>query len=270
VDANDMMDAFDFTQAPLPPLVLQERTCPIVSTTSLFGEQTVGTVGTNKITIYNVGAQPLNFKSILLTGDPDFKVTACKATSIPPNGYCNLSVNFTPSQLGPRKATVTLQDNYPGSPQTISLTGTGSALTAQGTVLGPEYPYSSGLGTALFATQQLVGTTKQLSFTLTNVGSQNIQISSLSLVGVDFAQTNNCPPELAPSSNCRVTVTFTPSVLGPRWGQIRIEDSDPGSPHLVRLVGTAVNSAGAQIAPQEPMTYEHPTHQDFPDDDDDK
>ena len=27
--ANDLFDAFDFTQTPLPPLVLQERTCPL-------------------------------------------------------------------------------------------------------------------------------------------------------------------------------------------------------------------------------------------------
>jgi phospholipase C len=26
--ASDMLDAFDFTQKPLPPLVLHERTCP--------------------------------------------------------------------------------------------------------------------------------------------------------------------------------------------------------------------------------------------------
>jgi phospholipase C len=27
--ANDLMNAFDFTQKPLPPLVLQERACPL-------------------------------------------------------------------------------------------------------------------------------------------------------------------------------------------------------------------------------------------------
>ena len=269
VTANDMMDAFDFTQTPSMPLVLQQRTCPIVATSSPFGEQAIGTVGTNKITIYNVGTQPLNLTSISLAGDSDFVLSPCTVTSILPNKSCNLTVNFTPSQLGARQATLTLQDNYPGSPQTISLSGIGSALTAQGTVLGPEYPYSSGLGTALFAIKQRLGTASQLSFTLTNVGLANILISSISLVGSDFTQSNNCPAVLTPNSPCTVTVIFTPSSLGPRWGQIRIDDNDPGSPHLVRLAGTAVNSAGNLNVSESPALYEQPTHRDFADDDDD-
>jgi phospholipase C len=268
VTANDMMDAFDFTQKPLPPVVLPQRTCPIASTTSVFGAQTIGSIGTNEITVYNVGNRPLNFASMSLTGDPDFILSPCAASSIAPNDFCTLSVNFTPSQLGSRTATVTLVDNYPGSPQTISLTGTGSALGAQGTVLGPDFPFSSGLGTLLFAVKQKVETKSQLSFTLTNVGSANVRIFSISLVGVDFTQSNNCPQSLAPSSTCAFTVTFTPSVLGPRWGQIRVDDDDPGTPHLVRLFGTGINSSNEQVVTEAPAAYEQPTHRDFIDDDD--
>jgi len=75
---------------------------------------------------------------------------------------------------------------------------------------------------------------------------------------------------LAASSTCTFTVTFTPSVLGPRWGQIRVEDNDPGTPHLVRLSGTATNSSDGQVVTEAPVTYEQPTHRDFIDDDDDK
>ena len=165
---------------------------------------------------------------------------------------------------------MTLIDNYPGSPQTISLTGTGSALAAQGTVLGPDFPFSSGLGTLLFAQKQIVGTKSQLNFTLTNVGSTHVGISSISLVGADFTQANNCPQSFTPSATCTFTVTFSPSTLGPRWGQIRVEDDDPGTPHLVRLSGTGINSADEQIVTEAPLTYEKPTHRDFIDDDDDK
>jgi phospholipase C len=266
--ANNLTNAFDFRQTPLPLLVLPQRVCPIVSTTSVFGEQTVGAAGTNKITVFNVGDQPLNFTSATLAGDPDFTLSPCKVTSLPPNDFCTLSVSFVPLSEGPKAATITLQDNYPGSPQTISVTGTGSALAAHGTVLGPKYPYSSGLGTLLFAIDQKVGTTIQMSFSLTNISSENVQISSVSLVGSDFAESNNCARVLAPSSSCTITVTFTPSALGPRWGQITITDDDPGSPHRARLMGTGVNSTDAQIVGKNPPTYEQPTHRDFVEDDD--
>jgi phospholipase C len=275
VTANDMMDAFDFHQTPLPPLVLPERTCPIVSTTSLFGERLIksrtathslATAGTNGITVDNVGTKPIHITSMQLKGDPDFVLSPSTcAKQIAPNAICTLEVSFTASQLGPRQATLTLNDDYPGSPQVISLTGTGSALAAEGTLLGPPHSLTSGLGTLLFSADQLVGVGSQMVFILTNTGSTDVAISSIALVGTDFAQSNNCPKTLAPSSWCTFTVTFTPTTLGPRWGQIRIDDNDPGTPHLVRLAGVGVNSSGRQDAQHKPATYEHPTHRDFPD-----
>ncbi len=44
-EANDMTDSFNFGQQPLSPLVLQQRTCPIISATGgiTFGGQAVNT-----------------------------------------------------------------------------------------------------------------------------------------------------------------------------------------------------------------------------------
>src|SRR5208337_291348 len=61
--ANDLLDAFDFTQNPLPPVVLNERTCPIAPPSSIFGERQVGSQNSNKVTIFNVGTQPLGITS---------------------------------------------------------------------------------------------------------------------------------------------------------------------------------------------------------------
>jgi len=205
-----------------------------------------------------------------VTGNPDFSLSpsAC-LSSIQPNQSCTFLVNFVPSQLGVRNATITLNDSYPGSPQTVSVSGIGSALAAQGEIVPPDTAHdSAGLGTLLFATKQLVGTGTQESFALVNAGSANVTISSISLVGTDFVESNNCPKLLPASSTCTFTVTFTPSTLGPRWGQIRIDDDDPGTPHLMRLSGTGINSAGAQVIEEVLPAYEQPTHRDFPDDDD--
>jgi hypothetical protein len=166
---------------------------------------------------------------------------------------------------------MTLNDNYPGSPQTVAVSGIGSALAAQGDIIGPSGPFSSSsLGTLYFKIDQLIGVASQKSFNLVNGGPANVNISAISLVGSDFAQTNNCPKALTPSSTCTFTVTFTPSAWGPRWGQIRIDDDDPGTPHLMRLIGDGVYTLGAQTMEVGPRTHEQPTHRDFPDDDDEK
>jgi phospholipase C len=272
VAASDMTDAFDFTQSPLPPAVLNQRTCPIAPPPSKFGERQIGTKNTNQVTVFNVGAQPLSVSSVFVTSGPVFSVSpsAC-LSSIQPNQSCTFSVHFAPSQLGPQNATVTLNDNYPGSPQTVAVSGIGSALAAQGDIIGPSGPFSSSsLGTLYFKTDQLIGVASQKSFNLVNGGPANVNISLISLVGSDFGQTNNCPKTLTPSSTCTFTVTFTPSAWGPRWGQIRIDDDDPGTPHLMRLIGDGVYTLGAQTMEVGPRTHEQPTHRDFPDDDDEK
>ena len=98
-------------------------------------------------------------------------------------------------------------------------------------------------------------------FTITNTNATPLSITSISEVGEDFTQTNNCPASLAANANCKVTVNFTPITAGPRWGQLTMVDSDPGSPHLTRLVGTGVK-AGTAPPVLAPPNVEQPTHLD--------
>ncbi len=77
--------------------------------------------------------------------------------------------------------------------------------------------------------------------TLTNVGSAQLAISSITVSGGnsgDFAQTNNCGSTLPPNGTCTVNVTFTPSDTGQRGSSVAISDNAPGSPHTIGLSGT--------------------------------
>jgi len=56
--------------------------------------------------------------------------------------------------------------------------------------------------------------------------------SGISTAG-DFAQTNNCPLSLAPGRPCTIKVTFTPTAIGARSGQLIVTDSDSTSPQTV-------------------------------------
>jgi hypothetical protein len=230
-----------------------------VDTETKFGEQLVGTSRTNVMTIFNSSQSSIKVSSMTVTGgNGNFTVEHCTGFNIHPAHHCDFNVKFVPTTLGPETATITLTDNYSGSPQTITATGVGSALT--GTNLGHQM-YSVGMGTLLFGTSQLIGTPSHKAFNLVNTGSKAITIRSLRMIGSDFSQTNACLVTLPPQGQCKISVTFIPSLLGPRWGQINIADDDPGAPHMVRVMGTG------RLANERPVTTkkEMPTHHDFED-----
>ena len=81
--------------------------------------------------------------------------------------------------------------------------------------------------------------------TLTNIGSADLQIASVSASG-DYSQTNDCSI-LASGANCTIRVTFVPGTVGAANGAITIEDNAPSSPQVVSLSGRGL--APAQLSP---------------------
>lgn len=105
---------------------------PIVkfSVTSLaFGNHRVGTTSVSKpVTLTNTGNEALTIKNIAITGADagDFSQTNNCGSSLLPGKSCTISANFRPKAKGTRIAAVSLNDNAGGSPQKVTLTGTGS------------------------------------------------------------------------------------------------------------------------------------------------
>jgi len=81
--------------------------------------------------------------------------------------------------------------------------------------------------------------------TLTNIGSNDLSISQISIVGADsgdFSQINSCPSGQIPpmtnsQSTCTVTVTFTPTAKGRRTATLNFTDNGYQSPQGVPLSG---------------------------------
>jgi phospholipase C len=228
-NANDIQDSFDFTQTARAPLVLQPRVCPIASTTNLlFGSQVTNTTSLAQVvTLTNGTATPLTVSNITATGDfsPSSK---CTSSKIPVGGKCQINVYFTPTTTGTRTGTLTITDSDVTSPQTVSLTGTGSNVG-----LSVLYP---GIK---FLPQALGTTARSQSVTLTNYGSTPLTISGISTVGESgtYPQTNNCGSSLAAGANCTIRVGFSPIVSGTAPGTLMIADDDPASPQTIRLLG---------------------------------
>jgi hypothetical protein len=92
-----------------------------------FGNVTTGTTSAGQIILVtNTGTQNLTFNSITITGaNPASYSTTNICGPVLPGGVCRIVVFFSPGSAASLPATLTVSDNAVGSPQTVTLTGTG-------------------------------------------------------------------------------------------------------------------------------------------------
>jgi len=106
-------------------------TAPIasVSPTSLaFGTEPISlTSSPQSVTLSNTGNATLTITSVTITGTNanDFAENTTCGSSLAAGANCTIAVTFTPSIAGSETATLSISDNASGSPQTVSLSGTG-------------------------------------------------------------------------------------------------------------------------------------------------
>jgi hypothetical protein len=94
-----------------------------VSPSSLtFGTQATGTTsGQQTVTVTNNGTGSLTVTSVQTSAQ--FGATNTCGAPIPAVGTCTIQVTFTPTSSGAQTGTLTINDNAPNSPQTVSLSG---------------------------------------------------------------------------------------------------------------------------------------------------
>jgi phospholipase C len=225
-NANDTTDSFNFSQTPLSPLVLNPQTCPIQAASNIyFGGQIVGTSSLPyALTITNIRSAPITVSNVAVTGNFT-ETNNCKTLAV--NAKCNINVGFKPLATGALTGSLTITDTDATSPQVVSLQGTGSAVSVSNSLYpGLTYP-----------TLLLGSTSAPQTVTITNHGKTTLSLTGISTVG-DFADTSTCESILAPSGSCNISVTFTPTTSGIRYGNLIIADNDPSTPQTVRLTGT--------------------------------
>ena len=210
-------------------VLLQNAVATLSKTSLSFGSQPIGTKsGPQTVSLTNTGSASMGIFSIGITGSnsADFAETNTCPSSLIGGASCTVSVTFSPKAAGTRTASVTIYDNAAGSPQSISLSGTGGAAAVK-----------LSASSLTFATE-LVGTASPSQpVTLTNTGSAALSISSISATG-DFAETNTCGSSVAAGASCKINVTFKPTLRGNRTGALTLSDNAPGSPQTVSLAGT--------------------------------
>jgi hypothetical protein len=205
-----------------------------LSTNSLsYGPQDVGTSSASQsVTLTNTGGMPLVIHGINYIGADatSFVFGNSCGSSLAAGASCTIHGHFAPTTTGPLTATIVITDNAPGSPHTISLTGTGAvpvvSLSATSLTYGPQTFGSE-------SASQLV--------TLTNTGILPLGIISIRVTGADassFDFANNCGSSLAAGSSCTIHGHFAPTTTGPLTAAIVITDHAGNSPQSITLTGT--------------------------------
>jgi hypothetical protein len=97
-----------------------------------------------------------------------------------------------------------------------------------------------------FGNQAVDTTSAAKKVTLTSAGTANLTISNIAITGAnagDFAETDNCPANLAPGKKCTISLTFAPSRIGSRRASLTLTDNAAGSPQNVPLTGKGLVQA---------------------------
>jgi hypothetical protein len=230
-----------------------------VSPTSVdFGDVVIGASGDEIVTVTSnvwTGADE-GFTGIdgSFSGPsaPQFTVAGNDCAISPPLLFeesCTLTIRFTPIEPpGAQSATLTTEyvelDGAPGTAAPVALSGNG--------VLGAEIAVDPPA--VVFGNVEL-GTSVTLPLTITNEGTLDLTVSSVTLSGTgaaDYEFTPDCTGVLAGGESCIINVTFTPSVLDDRNATITIVSDDLDESSLpVALLGAGVQDPDISVSPTE-------------------
>jgi len=203
----------------------------VSASTLNFSSVAVGnTSAITSVTLTNQENVALNFASIATSGAFTVATNTCGA-SIGAGATCTIGVTFSPVILGAAAGTLTFTDNSANSPQIVTLSGTGLA------------PVAISPSSLTFASTTVGTTAAAQTITLTNGLSASLTVGTISATG-DFAvASNTCGSKVGAGLQCKVGITFTPTVVGARSGTLTMTYGAFGSPTVAALSGNG-NATG--------------------------
>ncbi len=205
-----------------------------VSPTSVdFGSVVIGQSAFALATVRNEGNGALNINSVSVSGAEFFLDSdACSGRSIPPAGFCQIRLRFSPVSTGVKNGILSISSNDPDeSLANIPLSGTG--ITSASIEANPN-PVDFGL--------ILAGTSATQNLTVSNSGETSLDIYDVQLDGEGFSIFDDqCSgANLPPNGSCNIQVQFSPPAPGAYNGEIQIFSSDANrNPLVTALIGSA-------------------------------
>ena len=201
-----------------------------------FGSRSIaGAAHTIDETVTTDQAVAENYDQIVITGTGCAGVVAVTPTSgvVDVVDGADITIAFDPVERTTVSCVVDLQTSGGASLGTFTVTGTGTA---------PELgaPASVAFGSERVT---VAGATSTQGIVLENTGNEQLDISSITISGSDYAITTNpAPATVQPGMSVTVQVTFDPTASGTRTADLVIASNDPASPSTVELTGEGTNA----------------------------
>lgn len=202
-----------------------------VSSSSIqFGTQYVGLAYLSRtLVLTNVSPVPLTLTAPSLAG-PYSQSNNCPSP-LAAGASCRVFVTFSATANGDSPGSLTISHNSAGGSQSVQLDGTG--LIRSDLSVSPlqiVFPGNTLIG---------IGAGGQ-TLTLQNTSAQALTIGAISISPSVFGiSANTCSTMIAPTATCTLTMTCSPTAVGPVSGAITIPHNGAGSPQVVSIFGTA-------------------------------
>lgn len=203
-----------------------------------FGSVITGNSKTQNITITNTGQSTLTIASATAAGT-GFSVSGLNANATVAAGQTlTFSAKFAPTTAGSATGTLSIASNAPGSPATVTFSGTGTAAT---------FTLSASPSSVSFGNVNIGGSSSQ-NVTITNTGNSNVTISSVSSSETGVTATGIAGSTvLTPGQTATLTVKFAPTSAAAVNGSVKLNTTQ-GAGLTVTLTGTGVQ-AGLSATP---------------------
>lgn len=194
-----------------------------------FGNVNTGSSAAQNVTITNTSNASVQISQVAVSGAGFTATGIVTPLTLNPTAAATLSVKFAPTFAGGVAGSVTVTSNGAGSPQIISVSGTGIQAAL-------------GIAPASFAYGSVTdGQTKSQSFTLTNTGTASLTISQIAVSGAGYSVNGLATPTtLAAGANATFNAVFAPTTAGSLAGTVTITSNAAGSPATISLSGTGV------------------------------
>jgi mono/diheme cytochrome c family protein len=109
---------------------------------SAVGVQTAGT----QITINSTGTASTTITSVLSSSASEFPIVGNTCGVVVAGSNCKVTVAFRPLAAGARSGSITVASNAPGSPHTVSLSGTGTSVAPTANKVTVVEYFNAGFG----------------------------------------------------------------------------------------------------------------------------
>ena len=206
-------------------------------TSVAFGNVQISTSQSQIVTLGNTSNSTVNVTDAAVTGTGFSTTGLTTPLALSPGQNATFSVVFAPRAAGSVTGNLALTND--GSTATVNV-----ALSATAVTLGSltANPTSFNFGSVL------VGSNQTQTETLTNVGNQNVTLSTPVISGVGFSYTGfTLPLTLAPNQSTTFGVVFTPTATGTIDGTLSIPNSGSSAALDIALSGTGATPAVAQL-----------------------